>query len=201
MVEIFDDLMAVNVTGHIEKKKSGNTMLSYLSWAFAWAEVKKRYSDASYHIERDPETQLPYVFDARTGYMVFTSVTIGDMTHEMWLPVMDSHNAAMKNEPYTVKTKFSEYTVAAATMFDINKTIMRCLTKNLAMFGLGLYIYAGEDLPISDSSEEEKPLTATEIATLKGLCKKKGYDIVKVFPGGIENLTPAQYTQAITKLK
>ena len=79
--------------------------------------------------------------------MVFTKVTIEDITHEMWLPVMDGANKAMKSKPYTYKTKYGEKSVEAATMFDINKTIMRCLTKNLAMFGLGIYIYAGEDLP------------------------------------------------------
>ena len=90
--------------------------------------------------------------------MCYTSVTIEGITHTMWLPVLDSNNRAMKSEPYTVKTKFSEIVVAPATMFDINKTIMRCLVKNLAMFGLGLYIYAGEDLPESEhEAEPPKP--------------------------------------------
>ena len=75
----------------------------------------------------------------------------------MWLPVMDSHNDAMLSQPYEVKTKFGSYTVAKCTMFDVNKTIMRCLTKNLAMFGLGLYIYAGEDLPVTEEQEIKKP--------------------------------------------
>ncbi len=86
--------------------------------------------------------------------MVFTKVTIEGLTHEMWLPVMDGANKAMKAKQYTYKTKYAEKTVEPATMFDINKTIMRCLVKNLAMFGLGLYIYAGEDLP--EESEEQK---------------------------------------------
>ena len=80
--------------------------------------------------------------------MVFTSVTIEGLTHSMWLPVMDSSNKAMKSEGYTYDTKFKkDISVEPATMFDVNKAIMRCLVKNLAMFGLGLYIYAGEDLP------------------------------------------------------
>lgn len=80
--------------------------------------------------------------------MVFTSVTIEDLTHTMWLPVMDSANKAMQSKPYNYDTRFKkDIPVEAATMFDINKTIMRCLVKNLAMFGLGLYIYSGEDLP------------------------------------------------------
>ena len=73
----------------------------------------------------------------------------------MWLPVMDGANKAMKRTPYKYQTKYNgEKTVEAATMMDINKTIMRCLVKNLAMFGLGLYIYAGEDLPETDKELE-----------------------------------------------
>ena len=82
----------------------------------------------------------------------------------MWLPVMDHTNRAMKTTPYQYQIfdkwekKFVTKTVEAATMFDINKTIMRCLTKNLAMFGLGLHIYMGEDLPTSVREEEEKKM-------------------------------------------
>lgn len=155
MKEVFDNLYKVNINEYTEKKKSGNTMLTYLSWSYAWAEVMKRYPEAIYTIEKN-EDGLPYFYDPMTGYMVFTKVTIHGSTHEMWLPVMDSNNAAMKSEPYEVKTKFRQYTVQAATMFDINKAIMRCLAKNLAMFGLGLYLYSGEDLPEGES-EQEKP--------------------------------------------
>jgi DNA-directed RNA polymerase subunit RPC12/RpoP len=79
--------------------------------------------------------------------MVYTSVTAGGLTYEMWLPVMDGANKTMKALPYKYTTYRGEKTVEAMTMFDVNKTVMRCLVKNLAMFGLGLYIYAGEDLP------------------------------------------------------
>lgn len=148
----FDVLYAVNVNEHVEKKKE----LSYLSWAYAWAEVKKCYPNANYEIKKFGENNLPYIFDENTGYMVFTSVTIDGVTHDMWLPVMDSANKAMKSKPYTYDTKFKKgLAVEAATMFDINKSIMRCLVKNLAMFGLGLYIYAGEDLPEEDKEEEK----------------------------------------------
>lgn len=165
----FENLFAINVNNHTEKKKTGNAELTYLSWPFAWAEVKKRYPDASYDIWKD-QNGIPYAFDPRTGYMVYTSVTIDGVTHEMWLPVMDSTNHAMKAEGYSVKTKYKEIWVAPATMFDINKTIMRCLVKNLAMFGLGLYIYAGEDLPESDtvrtepfnSAPDQKPVEAAQ---------------------------------------
>lgn len=158
----FESLVAVNVNGHTEKKKSDGKELTYLSWPWAWSEVKKRYPEASYTVWRN-ENGLPYAFDPLTGYMVYTSVTIEGITHEMWLPVMNGANKAMKAEPYTYTVKrfgggTQEKSVEAATMFDINKTVMRCLVKNLAMFGLGLYIYAGEDLPESDEEEEaEKP--------------------------------------------
>lgn len=144
--DVFNTLNAINVNEHVEKKNTGKASLSYLSWSWAWAEVKKKYPNASYEIVKF-ENGLPYSYDPKTGYMCYTRVTIDNITHEMWLPVMDSHNEAMLDHERTVKTKYSEYKVPACTMFDVNKTVMRCLTKNLAMFGLGLYIYAGEDLP------------------------------------------------------
>ena len=150
---VFVELNKVNVNEHVEKKNTGRANLSYLSWCWAWAEVKKRYPNASYEIVKF-ENGLPYCFDPNTGYMVYTKVTIEGITHEMWLPVMDSHNDAMLDKPYEVKTKYNSYTVAKCTMFDVNKTIMRCLTKNLAMFGLGLYIYAGEDLPEDEANNK-----------------------------------------------
>jgi hypothetical protein len=163
MATVFEDLNAINVNDKTEKKKSGGTELTYLSWTWAWAEVKKRFPDA--HYEFVMHDGLPYVYDENTGYMVFTNVTIDGITHMMWLPVMDGANKAMKNQPYTYSTKYNgEKTVDAATMFDVNKTIMRCLVKNLAMFGLGLYIYAGEDLP---EVEVEEQKTAQEVAKKK----------------------------------
>lgn len=146
----FEVLNSVNVNEHTETKDTGKTKLTYLSWAWAWAEVKKRYPTASYEIIKF--NGIPYVYDENTGYMVYTTVTIEGITHEMWLPVMDGNNRAMLAHPYEVQTKYNKFTVQAATMFDVNKAIMRCLTKNLAMFGLGLYIYAGEDIP--EVSEE-----------------------------------------------
>lgn len=151
----FEVLNSINVNDKIEKKNTGGTELSYLSWSWAWAEVKKRYPDATYEIIK--YDGLPYVYDAKTGYMVYTTVTIQGMTHEMWLPVMDGNNRAMKAEPYTITTKYGkEIPVASATMFDINKTLMRCLTKNLAVFGLGLYLYSGEDVPEGEEKETKE---------------------------------------------
>ena len=172
---VFEELNAINVNDKTEKKKSGSTELTYLSWTWAWAEVKKRYPDAHYEIMM--HDGLPYVYDENTGYMVFTTVTIDGISHMMWLPVMDGANKAMKSKPYTYSTKYNgEKTVEAATMFDVNKTIMRCLVKNLAMFGLGLYIYAGEALPETEAEEQK---TAQEVA------KKK---LEKIDAGQIEEL-------------
>lgn len=155
---VFDSLNAINVNDKVEKKKD----LTYLSWAWAWAEVKKVYPNASYNVVFDPTTQRPYFYDEHLGYMVMTSVTIDGQTLEMWLPVMDGANQAMKKDSYEYSTRYGVKTVDAATMFDINKTLMRCLTKNLAMFGLGLYIYAGEDLP-----EDNEPKTVAKPAAKK----------------------------------
>lgn len=151
---IFKTLSKINVNGMTEKKQTGGTTLTYLSWAAAWQVAKENFPDIEYEIERNPETNLPYWYDPMTGYMVFTKVTLGGQTHEMWLPVMDGTNHAMKAEPYEVQTKYKKFTVQAATMTDINKTIMRCLVKNLSMFGLGLYIYRGEDLPEGESQAQ-----------------------------------------------
>tara|TARA_R110001592_G_scaffold13442_3_gene61645 strand:- start:1176 stop:1922 length:747 start_codon:yes stop_codon:yes gene_type:complete len=125
---VWDTLSAIDVNTHTEKK--GN--LTYLSWAWAWGIVKSNYPSATYHIYRNPNTNQQWDYQEGVGYMCSTSVTIEKETLEMWLPVMDFRNKSMVNN---------------ATTFDINKTLMRCLTKNLAMFGLGHYIYAGEDLP------------------------------------------------------
>lgn len=145
----FDALYSLDMNDKVEKREN----LSYLSWANAWAEFKRAYPSATYRIVKDPITNLPYFADERTGIMVYTEVTVDEITHEMWLPVMNTSNKAMKLESYTYKVydkfkkEYVERMVEAASMFDINKTIMRCLVKNLAMFGLGLYIYAGEDIP------------------------------------------------------
>lgn len=168
----------MNVSSKVEKKN----WLSYLSWSYARAEFKKVYPDATYEIKMFDNK--PYVYDENLWYMVFTSVTVNDLTHDMWLPVMDWANKAMKATEYTYKVKdwqtkkMVEKTVQPATMFDVNKTIMRCLTKNLAMFGLGLYIYNWEDLPEElweqkteqkvEKKDDEKPrITEEQIITMK----------------------------------
>ena len=145
---MFNALSNLDLSDKCEKRES----LTYLSWANAWSEFKSAYPSATYRILKN-ENGLPYFSDPDLGIMVFTEVIVDDITHQMWLPVMDSKNKAMKLEPYTYsvwnnfKKAFEEKTVQGASMFDINKTLMRCLVKNLAMFGLGLYIFQGDDLP------------------------------------------------------
>ena len=145
---MFNALSNLDLSDKCEKRES----LTYLSWANAWSEFKSAYPSATYRILKN-ENGLPYFSDPALGIMVFTEVTVDDVTHQMWLPVMDSKNKAMKLQSYTYlvwdnyQKKHVEKTVQAASMFDINKTLMRCLVKNLAMFGLGLYIFQGDDLP------------------------------------------------------
>ena len=202
-MEHFNKLNAINVNEYTEKKNG----LTYLSWANAWAEVKKIYPDAQYTIKRF-ENNLPYVYDENTGYMVFTDVTIEGLTYEMWLPVMDGANKSMKKTAYKYQTKYGEKTVEPATMFDINKTIMRCLVKNLAMFGLGLYIYAGEDLPETQTTTEEREIISEQQAmTLESLLKARYDDetITKTLKDGykvnnVRELDIKQYVDIVKKI-
>ncbi len=167
---MFNALGSLDLNDKLEKRE--NDKLSYLSWANAWTEFKAAYPSATYRIIKNPDTNLPYFSDPDVGIMVFTEVTVDDLTHSMWLPVMDAKNKAMKLTPYTYqvwdgyKKAYVEKTVQAATMFDINKTLMRCLVKNFAMFGLGLYVYAGEDLPenTTDGQNDCQTSTATNKA-------------------------------------
>ena len=197
---IFETLFSINVGNHIEKKNG----LSYLSWPYAWAEVKKRFPDATYSVKLFGEYNLPYVYDENTGYMVFTNVTINNLTHDMWLPVMDNFNKSMKSVKYTYSSNYRKNAcVEAASMFDINKAIMRCLVKNLAMFGLGLYIYSGEDLP---ENESEK-ISNLHVKSLKKLIENfensgkllenilKNYSVDK-----LENISEKQYLEILQKL-
>lgn len=146
-----NELLNLNVNKNTEKKNN----LTYLSWAWAWTKAIEYDPEASYEVLMFDSK--PYVYDPNLGYMVFTKITMFGDTKCMQLPVMDGANKAQKTEEYTYKVKkwangkwtgeYEDRKVEPATMFDINTAIMRCMTKNLALFGLGLYIYAGEDLP------------------------------------------------------
>ena len=200
---IFEILNTIDVGKHKKTIPSNNGKdLTYLSWTWAWTEFMNVYPEATYEIVKFDGK--PYVYDENLGYMVYTTVTVGNLTHEMWLPVMDGANRAMKAHPYTVTNKWGkEQTVQAATMFDINTALMRCLTKNLAMFGLGLYIYAGEDLP--EAAKEEKKAAdegkrLEAIATLKKVAKKNQLEWLEKEYGKIDDFTFERADEAIKQI-
>ena len=131
---VFETLNSINVNGHTEKKNG----LTYLSWAWAWAEVKKVYPKATF-TNHESQNGLNYFSDGKTAW-VKVSVTIEDESVTETLPIMDFKN---KSVP-----------VGNVTSMDVNKALKRCLVKALALMGLGLYIYAGEDLPEDTSPKE-----------------------------------------------
>lgn len=133
-MSVFETLNKINVNDKTEQKNG----LTYLSWAWAWGEAKKQYPEATYTIYENNEG-WNYFTDGKTCW-VKTGVTIEGLEHIEYLPVMDYRNKSI--------------TVDNVTSFDVNKAIQRSLTKALARHGLGLYIYAGEDLP--DGEEEPK---------------------------------------------
>ena len=131
---VFEVLNAIDCSEHIEKKNG----LTYLSWAWAWQILKKHYPSSTYTIYEDAMGRN-YHTDGRTCW-VKTGVCVEGIEHIEYLPVMDFRNASILLDK--------------VTSFDVNKAIQRSLTKAVARHGLGLYIYAGEDLP--DAADEEK---------------------------------------------
>jgi len=126
------NLLKLNVQDHVEKKNG----LTYLSWAWAWAEALKADPTATFHVDtfqRADGTTIPYMEINGTA-MVWVRTTLFGKEMTCMLPVMDHRNKPIQNPD----------------AFQVNTAIMRCLTKCLAMHGLGLYIYAGEDLPEDD---------------------------------------------------
>jgi hypothetical protein len=143
-----NDLLKINVNDHTEKKNG----LTYLSWAWAWAEALKADPKASFKVEMQPHGG-PLMQIGET-FMVWVTVTMFDKPMTCMLPVLDYRNKPM----------------SAPTSFDVNTSIMRCLVKAIAMHGLGLYIYAGEDLPEADGQAEPvivKVVTPTATADVE----------------------------------
>ncbi len=134
---VFATLNAINCNDHTERKNG----LTYLSWAWAWAKVKDAYPEAFYTIYENADG-WNYHTDGRTCW-VKTGVTINGIEHIEYLPVMDYKNRSIPAE--------------AVTSFDVNKAIQRSLTKACARHGLGLYIYAGEDLPEAEQTATAAP--------------------------------------------
>lgn len=152
---VFETLNAINCNEHIEKKNG----LSYLSWAWAWSICKQNYPEATYTIY-ERENGIPYFTDGKTAW-VKTGVTINGQEHIEYLPIMDFRNNSIP--------------VEKITSMDMNKTIQRSLTKALARHGLGLYVYAGEDIPEAPASQPKEfnpepvatpPLESQNVANL-----------------------------------
>ena len=134
-----DLLLNLDVTKHIEKKGK----LSYLSWAWAWTEAIKADPKATYKVEMfDGKCYM----DINGTAMVWVTVTMFDKPMTCQLPVMDFRNKAIPNPD----------------AFAVNTAIMRCMTKALSLHGLGLYIYAGEDLPEEETQQEKIIISPTQ---------------------------------------
>lgn len=134
MENYFSRLNGINVNEKTEKKNG----LTYLSWAWAWGEVKKLHPDATYTVYENA-TGWNYHTDGKTCW-VKTGVTVNGIEHIEYLPVMDNRNNPIPLE--------------RVNSFDVNKAIQRSVTKAISRHGLGLYIYAGEDLPEDDKAAE-----------------------------------------------
>jgi hypothetical protein len=149
MSDVWKTLSAIDCSKHVEKKGK----LSYLSWTWAWQILNEHYPDSTY------EYYEPTFLEDGTAE-VSVALTVEGKTHKMWLPVMDNRNAS----------------IPKPSSFDINKARMRCLTKAIAFFGLGIYIYAGEDLP---SAVQGAPIDSNQAAKLKALLEITESDVEK----------------------
>lgn len=172
-MSVFQTLSAIDVSGKTEKKSN----LTYLSWAWAWGELKKLYPDASYTIYENEiddllvhgEQAFPikrtinYFTDGRTAW-VKVGVTVDGQEHIEMLPVMNN--------------KQKSFNIVEVDSFAVNKAIQRALTKAIARHGLGLYIYAGEDLP--EAVQNEQVLTALQNA-LNVYQKANGVNLTQTF--------------------
>lgn len=157
---MFEYLSNLDLSEVLEKREK----LSYLSWANCLELLYKVYPTATYRVVKNPTTGLPFFSDPTTGIFVYTEVSIEGQTTECFLPVMDFKNKSMKMEPYTYsvynnyKKVYEDKTVEAATSFDINKTIWRCLVKNVAIAtGIGLNVFQKEADDIPEKQNDEQP--------------------------------------------
>ena len=157
-------MLKTNVNEHTEKKNN----LTYLSWAWAWAEALKADPEATYKVEMFGDKCY---MDINGTAMVFVTVTMFGKPMTCQLPVMDSHNKSITAEGVTTVNKYGKEITTKLDSFNVNTAIMRCMTKALSLHGLGLYIYAGEDLPEGEeesSVDEGKMLdylSAIEVTT------------------------------------
>lgn len=161
---VFETLNKINVSNKIEHKNG----LSYLSWAWAWSEVKKNFPDSFYTIYENAQG-LNYHHDGRTAW-VKTGVTIEGQELIEMLPVMNYRNQSIP--------------VDSLNSFDVNKSIQRSLTKAIARHGLGLYIYAGEDLPEEETENktQHKKTIPAKKAVKEGPKDVKKETVKETFP-------------------
>ncbi|MDA9302828.1 DUF1071 domain-containing protein [bacterium] len=151
---VFETLNSINVNDKVEKKSN----LTYLSWAWAWEQLKRNYPQASYTIYEDVNGMF-YHNDGKSAW-VKTGITVQGQEHIEYLPVMDFRNNSI--------------TIEKITSVDVNKSIQRSLTKSIARHGLGLYIYANEDLPsVAEELSNPPKNTKTKEATPKKAEPKK----------------------------
>lgn len=199
MEQYFEKLNSVNVNNHTEKKNG----LTYLSWAWAWAEIKKVCPDATYKIYEN-ELGWFYHTDGKTAW-VKTGVTLNELEMIEYLPVMDYKNQSIP--------------IDKITSFDVNKAIQRSLTKACARHGLGLYIYAGEDLPegeektvttkpvVSATKEDigDMPIDETNVQALMAALDEKKIKVETILKNykveSLEKLTLAQWVNAMRRLE
>lgn len=178
---IFNKLNAINVNDKIEKKKRGDIHLSYLPWASAFEILLSSFADKEieYDVIENPNRELPIFGDAQKGYIVKTWIKIRGVTRKMWLPITDNKNNVMKDESYEYKdNKNNKVIVNPINTFAINTAIMRCFVKNIAKFGVGLYVYKGEDLPTNEIIIQT-PLNNNESLS-KTLDKAPSKEIIKL---------------------
>ena len=175
---IWEDLSKVDCSEHIKEIKYGNRALRYLSWSWAWGILMEHYPQATYRFYEQVDSGIPYIQFPNGTAEVRCRVTIGRCSREMWLAVMDKSNSAVKNPTST----------------QINDSKMRCLTKCLAMFGLGHYIYAGEDLPTGADEITTDNVEDTEQKEQKKLVNEDTA-WANVFVKGFKNLVKTHKTR------
>lgn len=176
----FETLNNLDVSDRVEPKGK----LKYLSWVWAWGELKKRHPDATYTVYENAHG-WNYHTDGKTAW-VKTGVTVNGIEHIEYLPVMNNYNKSIELEKIT--------------SFDVNTAIQRSITKAIARHGLGLYVYAGEDLPEASKETEGEIIGDHEKELLRQMTESKGYTVEQIFPKGID-LTAAQYREAMLKLE
>jgi len=184
---VFAELARIDCSEHIEKKNG----FSYLSWPFAVEQLRKHCPDATWEVKRN-ENNEPF-FVTQCGFFVEVAVTVNGVTLSQIHPVLDN-----RNKP-----------ISQPDAFHINASIQRCLVKAIALHGLGLSIYAGEDVPrevaAERKAEAEKPITAEQAGYLRGLIDEVEADESKLCSyfkiERLEHLPASRFDKAVAGLE